>query len=664
MALALGCLVGAATPRPASAAPDAPPSRTHGMTIPAVHPRLFFDAAALQRARAWFKKNRFTPRGWDVALAYSQAVHGLLADSAESCRAALTWAIAQNDDLAANATNPSNTYADRARWYGEVIILSYDWCYRHLTPQQRAQFIPKVNAWLETRRRAEWGAIPMHQNNYYWGVVRNEMLWGIASYEENAEAAERFLSDAVDARVVADFDAARAANAGGVGQEGAHYGPYLAAYSVIPFTTAARYGRDLYAESPFWQEAVYATLYATTPAPTVSEWPQPGHKLGYVYFTHSDMDPNRWSPEMVTGDADYMTLAAMRWKDGAGGYARRWLETVKVPASIHLRALDEGGPSLPFTGLPLDYYAPGVKNLYGRSAWTPTATAYFLQLGDRDGRHVGGHQHIDWGSWQLWRNGRFLSRETPGYQGTDTDAVAGYAGRDKVQAAWDVPHNVLLVQGVGITKNPYPHNGDAVVTRLESRPRYAYVAADLTPTRGYRKDKWNPHFLGWVREFVFLRELETLVVLDRVESDHAGDTKTFLAHCETQPVIASRGATCQVGNQALSMTTLVPASASYRVVAEGARLGQYRIEVDTTPGTAQSLVVTVLQARDASARALVPEVVDGGRTLTVRLDAATSLTFEKGMTSSGGSVTVGGETTALRKDVQGFAVTEHGPAWK
>ncbi len=40
-----------------------------------------------------------------------------------------------------------------------------------------------------------------------------------------------------------------------------------------------------------------------------------------------------------------------------------------------------------------------------------------------------------------------------------------------------------------------------------------------------------------------------------------------------------------------------------------------------------------------------------------------SLTLLKGMASTGGSLTVGGVTTALRADVQGITVTSERPVW-
>ena len=77
-------------------------------------------------------------------------------------------------------------------------------------------------------------------------------------------------------------------------------------------------------------------------------------------------------------------------------------------------------------------------------------------------------------------------------------------------------------------------------------------------------------------------------------------------------------------------------------------MGQYRVEVDTSPGTAQSYILTVLQAKDASqAPAFFPAVAEDGTSFTVTLNGSTSIVFAKGMASSSRSITVGGAHHAL-----------------
>ena len=122
--------------------------------------------------------------------------------------------------------------------------------------------------------------------------------------------------------------------------------------------------------------------------------------------------------------------------------------------------------------------------------------------------------------------------------------------------------------------------------------------------------------------------------------------------------------TCTVGTEALTMSTLVPAQRTYRVVDEGAQVySQHSVEVDTRPGNAQSYILTVLQAHDAGATPLAPSVAEDATSFTVSLNGATAITFAKGMTSTGGSVRIGSATTPLRATVQTISVTGDGPTW-
>jgi hypothetical protein len=47
----------------------------------------------------------------------------------------------------------------------------------------------------------------------------------------------------------------------------------------------------------------------------------------------------------------------------------------------------------------------------------------------------------------------------------------------------------------------------------------------------------------------------------------------------------------------------------------------------------------------------------------VTLDAGVTVRFEKGMTSSGGSIRIDGTETPFRADVQTMSVTGDGPVW-
>jgi hypothetical protein len=623
---------------------EAARSPTHGLTIPPAHPRLWFDAARLERARAWFRRAPFTPDRDDPL---GLALRGLLADDRPRCRAALEWALAES-----KAMRREGTACDGCRWSGEAIIAAYDWCHAALTPAELAEFVAATNAWIEHWRTQPWGAPPMHDSNYYWGYLRNELLWAIASRDENGPAAMTpLLDDVFTRRLAADFGpASRTDGRGGVGREGSQYGAYVTGYVTMPFVTAGLLGRGLLDETPFWREAVYAYVYATNPA---------GGGRGATLFPFNDdeqwLERDLTSPATAGARANFMAATAMHWSGVAvGRHAREWLALTRAPVAHFVRSVDPGGAAEPFDRLPLDYYAAGPGYLFGRSAWGPSGTAFMLQLGESGGS---GHSHVDWGTWQLWRGGQYLSRETVAYG----EEVAGAAGRGTISAGLAPGHNALLFGDAGLSATPWV-SGAAVVRRLESRPEYAYADVDLTATAAGKRG--NPAVAHAEREFVFVRRLETLVVLDRLESRDPATPRTFLAHCETRPIPTERGAICTVGKQALVLTTLAPGAAAIRVVEEGGKVGQYRIEVETSPGTARSSILTILQAKDAAAPALHPSIAEDERTYTVTLDRETRVSFVKGRSSSSGGLEIGGRRLPFTDAVQEMTVSDSGPAWR
>jgi hypothetical protein len=628
----------------------------HGMTIPSGHPRLWFDAARLQQARTWFESNPFTPpthedsaAGWaDVAL------HGLLSDNATgSCTNAINWALSRLDDL----EDTGGVACDRCRWTGEQLILVFDWCYAYLTPGQRNTYVDGVATGLSAWSQKFWGGPTMYQNNYYWGYLRNELEWSITAYDEDPAWANQMLDWVFDERLANNFDPSTEPGGnsrGGVAYEGSEYGLVTGAYPLVPFVTANLLGRDLYAETDFWRELVYSTIHMTPPAPSTIPG-VPG--TGYTIFPFSDDEAwNERFQAHLHYYPDFMTTMANYWPtDNVGRHARQWLNMVGTAPWRQFQAVDVPNTPLAFDSIPLDFWASGPRYLFGRNAWGAGSTVFMLQLGDAAENTIG-HQHGDYGTFQIWRGGRFVSRETASYSGAGSTEVAGYAGVGSVDGALPIAHNTVLINGA----NPGPqYSGpSAIVERLESQPGYSYAVVDLVPPATQMQE--------WRREFVFVRSLETLVVLDRLQTAGAAATKTFLNHCETNPVVSGNtSATCTIGAQALTMTTLLPASRSYRVVDEGSHgNSQFRIEVDTTPGTSQSYMLHVLQARDAAGSVLAPSVMDDGASYTVTLDATTSITFEKGMTSSGGSITVSGVPTSFRADVQSMSVTAAGPEWE
>ena len=620
-----------------------------GMTIPTTHPRLWFNAARLAQAQTWYQAKPFTARSDDYQ---NLALMGLLTNNSKDCEAAVAGAT-----TASQGMDTSGVACDYCRWNGEIIILTYDWCYNLMTAAQRSTLQTSLNTWIDHWRTQSWGGPGMYENNYYWGYLRNELEWAITSFEDNTAEANTLLTDVFATRLADDFNPATAGTGhavGGVGQEGSEYGPYVIYYAAVPFITARLLGHDVLTDTSYWESAVYAMIYQTVPGLSFNEI---ANSSGYEVTPWSDTEG--WFFGGSAQDpsiGDFMSAAANHWSTvNTGAYARQWLNMTGAPVDYHILSTDSGGPAArAFTNLPLDYYASGPQYLWGHSAWTaPANTTFFLQLGVT---WANGHSHEDYGTWQMWRNGRWLSHETAEY----SVSITGYGGSGAVGIDDSIAHNALYIGGAGSSADGT--NG-TLVTRLESQPTYVYADADESNVYGGTASHVE-------REFVFVRGLETMVIFDRIQSSSASAEKTFLAHCAyVWTVEDAQHANCTDGTQVLRLTSLL-SSPTLRVIQEHTSgntdpdVGQSRLEVVTAPATAQSYILTVLQATDGGAASLAPSVVDNGSSYIVTLNGQNSITFAKGMASSGGSITTSSGTTSFRADVQPMVVTDDGPVWQ
>lgn len=631
-----------------------------GITIPRSHPRLWWTPARIATAKN--KGASFNARDDDHI---SMAARCFIKNDNHACSAAVQYAM--NLDVKTESVS-----SDAARYFGEALILTFDWCYNSFTPQQRQLLLTRWNGIFTVLMHKDWGGPQMPQNNYFWGYLRNELEWGLATYYENPEAVT-FLKDALEVRWKDSFlRHAQADGLGGVPQEGSQYGRYLLQYPVIPFGTAATAGRHLYRETNFFQASAYYVIYSTT-AGASSNASSTARGFDVFPFNDDEMWLSGASAESFYY-GDFMTAIADEFRGTPlSSHARAWLKLVRPQVSNVIAAADAGAPAGDLSTLPLDYYAPGIVYYYGRSEWGPHATSFNLQLG-RPSFTIVGHSHMDAGNWQIWRGGRWLSRESVGYG----NAFAGYRGEGKVEANSSIAHNTLLINGVGMAY-AYPV-GQSIVRRLESRPEYAYVDVDLTPSYRYARqddghaaERDNPAASHVEREFIFLRQLETLVIFDRLEAAGVGDKranevpKTFLAHFEERPQIVDENhVVAPAGSEVLRLTTLLPSQHSYRVVPEG-KGGQYRLEVDSA-GTAETYFLHVLKASDRSGQDIKASVTESPTQYVLSLTqpggSEVTITLRKGMTSSGGSLVINGKTNTLLDRVQKVTVSPEGPSWE
>jgi hypothetical protein len=724
-------------PPPAGAPPSPPPAggppspQSGGsvqLSIPAGRPRLVFDTPEkLAQARAWYQS---TGSGQDVWISKAedagetaalQAMKSLLSGTSTGCTNAIGWL--RNFKL----SDLHSSTSDDIRWYGENAMLVIDWCHDALDGMtvvdpdsgSNVKLLAKIernrDGYLKTFYPKDYGGPSMPMNNYFQGYARTAVLLGIVASgdkDENGQPAidtQLHLDEGLARRYRDAFipytEGAAAAGKGGVPGEGLQYGNYLLDYLSSAWDAASRAGFNLYAQSQFANEATMFLVYNTTPAPTT-------RKAGTGYDAFPSADDQFFNGELMgtrESVGNFLARTAMRTPGtGVGQYARRLLNMAKPKMVLWTRALDDvSGPERSFDTLPLDYIAPGFGYFYTRNAWGPSATSILIQQKCASGG--GGHAHRDQGTFQIWRNGRWVSRETVGY-GIEQDPVTGFDDTRR-DPSYTGAHNGILFEGLGMADCDETPDGPAKALRLESRDFYSYAAVDLskayrdhasdylssTHTRELRSD--NPHVANVVREFIFVRPLETLIVLDRLKSsafdrqdveaarnvtlsprvtDAAQVRKTFVTHFENAPTFMDdeRRVLGVNGNQALEVTTLYPAPANVarRVVNEqshGFQDGQHRLEI-TTSGSAQTYFIHALQARDASAPSLLSNLTETADGFVVRLTHPTKgevvVTLSKGMTSAGGQIGFAATGTAtptrsLVDHVQSMTVSNDGPVW-
>lgn len=698
------------------------------LSIPTSHPRLWFgNATRLQQAQTYHLSNPLTLpayNAFDPATSqYLRALHSVVTGSAQSCAYALrgnpatpappSGGVADQGLLGALMPDPSQPggFRDAMRQQGEQWLVVYDWCNSQLTAPERATLVARWNGYLQRER--DDTAIGHHgeeASNYWSGRVRNFLLWGIGSFHENADA-QAWINEALDTRMGVWFGEWYAAfGQGGVFPEGSDYGIVSLAYPLIAFASAADFGVDPYAQTPYFREALYALIYGSTPGAGTIEGT--GFQA-YALFPFGDDEHfftgGGINTRSYLGDFSQF-LGAHLAGSGNARHALAWRAQSAAGTQWLLRALNTPVPAAgDLNDLPLDYYAPGAGVMAMRSGHGANATAVLLQLGTPNGMS---HRHLDAGSFQMWRKGRWVSRESVGYS-DQILALGANPGGASVDSGHPVAHNTLLMQGFTtgrwIGSGPWPGQPNfdqplefPQVRRLQHAADFGYVAVDYSLANRNGVDTridWPATDRAW-REFLFIRPLQALVILDRTRGSadsqrpyyftgdwlfndpqygqpafhlNAADiTRDFIVHFETAPIVTANRVRASAGSATNELITLLPASPGYRIVNEDVpgdeESGQHRVELRQT-GASDQYFLHVLTAYDSGEAALVATLTDNGGSWTLTLSHPTrgsaTVVLNKGMDSTGGSIAInGGALQPLLERVQGISVGANGPVWE
>ncbi len=643
---------------------------TDGLTIPHHHPRIWWDKRNRTEAQTYYAAHPFTPSQDDpLGNAVAYVVTGNTTNAGYAINSLMNFTVPDAELQSA----ASDTY----RWNSWVPVV-FDWVHDAMTPDQIQTFTDRYNYYALTLMNKSWGGPTMPANNYFWGYFANELNWAVATYYENPMA-QTFLDDALITRWQNSFlPWAATEGVGGVAPEGTQYGRYDLAYPAIPLTAAALLGGEQYSQTNYYKDAIFNVIYSTSPAPTYGkQYPDNAY---YMPFPFGEDENNGGYPNIAdaTYYGDFMQAAAAAYGNVAiGQYAYHWLQTVQPPQTFYTYPHYQDTPTFnadiqtpDFSNLPVDYYAAGTQYFYTRNQWGPQATSVLLQLGQ-----PGEDYSLNAGSFQIWRNSYFVSKNTTGY---DLQINGGASEQTVAQ-------NGLLFGGQGMPQAR--RVGDPQVLRLQSDADFSYAAVDLSAAyRSTEADRDNPYESQAVREFIYIKPLETMVILDRLQSssevEPAEDvSKTFLLHFPNAPEQdGSQSWVGYSGDQALRLTTLVPNNVSYNLVDESDFSGthdpdpnfyQYRLEASTS-GSANSYFINVLQARDATGQNVTASMSQNANSWTITLNHPTlghaKIVLNKGLISQGGAVGYSAsgtptDLTPLLDHVQDMQVTDDGPVW-
>lgn len=567
----------------------------------------------------------------------------------------------------------------------------------------------RISGYIDSiRQNAFAAATTSPGSNYSWGAWRNEIEWGIALTNESSYTAI-FFDDAIGpsnsrwttfsnyAAGSGPWAAPSNSEQGGIFSEGSEYGRYQWWYMHLALPTLALMGRDLFTETTWFKEAICYLIYATTVAPTSD---QNSHTYYQIFPFNDDEGTN--APSIgypIVGIfyyGDMMQEAAEKYSSiGLGKYASQWLSTISPGFTNYVSSVASSVSTLPFTGLPLDYYAPGMGMLFTKNTWSSSASMFRIIAGQTAN---GGHTDKAAGDFGLLRNGVWLSKEMTAYG----DAIVCTYGVT-CSSALDQGHNALLIGptssttcNIGQAQNNA--NGFGRTIRLESQQTYSYIAIDFstafraTGSSQLCRDD-NPYAGTVQREALFIKPLETVVLFDRmlsVDDRRAGDThpalspssaiKTVMIHSPVAPSISTNTVTWDNSGQTLKLYTLLPASPTYTNIDEGNFTGhkttpnlyQQRLEITDT-GSAQSYELNILQARPTSGGVdfTSATVTDNGTSYTVTLQHPTlgnaSLVLVKGASSTGGQFGYASSgppvLSNLNASIETMTVTDNGPVW-
>ncbi len=548
--------------------------------IPAARPRLYWTAARLAYGREQFAVEPFDPKGDVLAQAAAALLHPSSSQRKRYGRQVAEQLVAF-EIAPQQGMRPDANGCDRYRW-NQWVAPALDWCWDYLTAAERDLVVKRYTGYVRTVMQQKWGGRGMGFNNYFIGNLTNEVCLAAATWHE--QDVRDILDFAVNARWRQDFlplvsrrknEAGQweaGPNWGGASPDGSAYGQVIYSYPVIPWLTFPKtFATDWFAD------AVTTLAHWISPVPMAARgnpalFPQ-------LFPVGDDETPDGFPNAAArTYLGDFLTAAqALLQGRPEAGYARTLLD-YGLPVSRYLLYGIPPAGIRRLTDLPLDRRASFWD--FWRQSWKPDATRIMTQLAYGAG---GGHNHHDVGSFQVAKGKNWLTKEHTGYATKFVDCAAEDAE----------PHNVVTFWQ---PKKPYGGYGP-LTAFLQGNPvldtlwghqqpsNHSYCALDLTPAyRANRKDL-DPAWVHRVlRQYLYLRDVDVLLVVDRLSADREL-LRRFHLNLTEKPEQRNDGSWLCPGG--MIFRTLWPAHAENRVIYMGYNgapypsLYGYRLDVCT-----------------------------------------------------------------------------------
>ena len=430
--------------------------------------------------------------------------------------------------------NPSH-FLDTAEMT-HAFALGYDWLYDRWTDEQRrvlceAMVSKGLREGLKVyESKKGW---PRNENN--WNQVCNGGLisGALAVADVEPKLAARIVHEAVHSVPLAMKHYAP----DGAGTEGVTYWDYGSRYNIVLLSSLeTALGTDFgLSQVGAFDQSGYYQIYLCG--------------AGQVAFDFADCGRTRVSEAQHFWLARKYDVPAYRW------FRLSALEGGRQRGGVlDLLWFDDRGRGMDFRSLPLDRHFRGAECASLRSSWESDAMIVGIQAGDS--RNLGGHRHLDLGSFVLDALGERWIIDS----GVEHETYMAHRHRNPRHAYYRVRaegHNVpVLNPGKGPDQNP---KAVAQIVRFESTPEQAEAVVDLGQA-------YQPHADRAVRTFT-LQDRKRLIVTDELHAPEPAELWWFL-HTEAKVDLADGGrlATLTLHAKAFTVRLEEPVDAALEVM--------------------------------------------------------------------------------------------------